>query len=172
MQATKEPLSQRVNVRMIVFWLVMLVLVGYPVYLYVDSTLTGGIRQRGNYTQIDLKAMSSFPFDQTNGVNDDIPQIWRQQSGKKVILYGEMWQPQVASGKISNFELVYSIAKCCFSGPPQIQHFVQAKVVPGQTVEYYDGLVKVTGTLHVNVVKGDGRVRSVYQLEVEGVDPA
>lgn len=166
----KVPLSQRVNVRMIVFWLVMLALVGFPVYLFLDSTLTGGIRQRGDYTQIDLKAMSNFPFDQINGTQQDVPEIWLKQNGKKVILYGEMWQPQVAAGKISNFELCYSIAKCCFSGPPQIQHFVQAKAAPGSNVEYYDGLVKVTGTLHVNVIKSAGRIQSIYQLDVESVE--
>lgn len=168
----KTPLSQRINVRMLVFWVAVLVLIGYPIYLYLDTTLTGGIRQVGDYTQIDLKAMSTFPFDQTSGKIEDVPEVWRKQSGKKVILYGEMWQPKVAAGQISNFELVYSIAKCCFSGPPQIQHFVQAKVPNGnKQVGYYDGIVKVTGTLHVDVKKSDGKVSSVYQLDVESVEP-
>src|SRR5688500_16584988 len=106
----RMPLSSRFNLRMVVFWIVMLALVGYPIYLYLDTSLSGGIRQRGEYTQIDLKAMSSFPFDQVAGTIDDVPEIWRKQDGKKVILYGEMWQPQAAAGKLSNFELVYSIA--------------------------------------------------------------
>jgi len=166
----KVPLRERVNLRMVVFVAAMLMLVGYPVYLGLESTLTGGIRQQGEYALVDLKAMSTFPFDSTNGTIEDVPDKWRALDGKKVILYGEMWQPQAAAGKLGNFELVYSIANCCFSGPPQIQHFVHSKVVPGKTVNYYNGLVKVTGTLRVNVKKSGGQVASVYQLDVEDVE--
>lgn len=165
--AMNASVSRRPTPQMIVFAVVVVFLAGSFAWLFFQPDVRV---QSDGYTRIDLKAMSSFPFDQANGSIEDIPKIWREQNGKQVVLYGEMWQPQVAAGKISNFELVYSIAKCCFSGPPQIQHFVQAKVVPGKTVDYYDGLVKVTGTLRVNVIKGDGRVRSVYQLEVESVE--
>jgi hypothetical protein len=73
--------------------------------------------------------------------------------------------------RISNFDLCYSIAKCCFNGPPQVQHFVKSTVVNGKKVPYYDGLVRVTGTLHVNVKTDElGKVASVYQLDVERVD--
>jgi hypothetical protein len=169
----KPPLSERINVRMIVFAAVVLLLVGYPVYVYVESMVTHGVRDVGNgYKQVDLKAMSSFPFDQSNGTIDDIPQIWRDLDGKKVILYGEMWNPTSAGDKLGTFELVYSIAKCCFNGPPQIQHFVQSKVVDDGKADYYDGLVKVTGTLHVDVKKAGGKVVSVYQLYVDSVEPS
>ena len=168
----KVPLRERVNLRMVVFVAAMLMLVGYPVYLGLESTLTGGIRQQGEYALVDLKAMSTFPFDSTNGTIEDVPDKWRALDGKKVILYGEMWQPQAAAGKLGNFELVYSIANCCFSGPPQIQHFVQASVKPGASqVGYFEGVVKVTGTLRVDVKKTEGKVSSVYQLEVDSVEP-
>jgi hypothetical protein len=47
---------------------------------------------------------------------------------------------------------------------------VQSKSVKGK-VPYYSGLVRVVGTLHVNVQKAGGQVSSVYQLQVESVDP-
>lgn len=170
--AANVPLSERINFRMIGFALVVLLLVGYPAYIYIESIATGGIRHRGDgYVEVDLKAMSSFPFDQVSGRLEDIPQKWRDLDGKKVVLYGEMWSPTFAGPSVDQFELVYSIQKCCFSGPPQIQHFVQSKVVNNAQVPYLSGLVEVTGTLHVDVKQGDGKVLSVYQLDVEEVKP-
>ena len=167
------PLSERINFRMITFAALLLVLVGLPTYWYLDATISGGVKDvGGGYKQVDLKAMSNFIFDQQNGTIEDVPEKWRALDGQKVILYGEMWQPNVAANRISDFELVYSIAKCCFSGPPQVQHFVKANVIEGKQVGFYDGLVKVTGTLHVNVKKAQGKVERVYELDVEDVTPA
>jgi hypothetical protein len=167
----KLPLRERINVRMLVFIGLIALLVGYPIYVLLDAQLSGGVHAAaGGYTEVDLKAMSTFNFDQANGTMDDIPQKWRALDGKKVILHGEMWNAQGAGPTVDAFELVYSIAKCCFSGPPQIQHFVHSKAMPNARVGYYDGTVQVKGTLHVNVKKDSGRVASVYQLDVESVE--
>jgi len=153
---------------MIFFILVVLLLVGYPVYVFLESALTGGIRDRGGYKEVDLKAMSLFHFDQQNGTLDDVPQKWRDLDGQKVKVVGEMWDPYSAGNQVVGFQLVYSIAKCCFSGPPQIQHFVQARVVPGKSVGYYSGPVEVMGTLHVKVTRDElGKITGVYHLDVE-----
>src|SRR5688572_32163901 len=109
--ALKLPMAQRFNLRMVVFWIVMLALVGYPIYLYLDTSLSGGIRQRGEYTQIDLKAMSSFPCDQRAGTIDDVPEIWRKQDGKKVTLYGAMWQTQATTWKRKAFQALSACAE-------------------------------------------------------------
>jgi hypothetical protein len=90
--------------------------------------------------------------------------------GKKVVLYGEMWAPDSASPDLDHFELCYSRAKCCFSGPPLVQHFVKSKAMKG-TVEYDGGLVKVKGILHVNIIPGVEKIASIYQLQVESVEP-
>lgn len=159
------------NARVMVLVLVALALVGFPAYVFIDERLSGGIKDRGDYLEVNLQAMSSFDFDQNVGTIDDVPARWRALDGKRVLLRGEMWQPQVAAGQITEFELVYSIAKCCFSGPPQIQHFVLGRVRPGARVDYYPGLVKVLGTLRVNVETSEGRVTRVYTLDVESVEP-
>jgi hypothetical protein len=169
-------LLDRINFRMIIFAAVVLVLVGFPVYVYLESAITGGIKDVGNgFKEVDLKAMSNFPFDQNRGTIEDIPKKWRELDGQKVVLYGEMWQPfEAGDGRVRSFDLCYSIAKCCFSGPPQVQHFVKANVAPGREVYAYPNLVKVVGVLHVNVVydKDAGKVSQVYQLEVQDVQPA
>lgn len=169
----KPPLSQRINVRMIVFAAVMLLLIGYPTYNYLDVALTGGVKDLGNgYKQVDLKAMSTFPFDQQSGTINDVPPQWRALDGQKVVLYGEMWNDVSAADQLETFELVYSIAKCCLSGPPQIQHFIHSKVIDGGKAQYHPGQVKVTGTLNVEVMRADGQIISVYQLYVDSVEPA
>jgi hypothetical protein len=169
----KEPWTSKVNFRMLAFAGVLLLLIGYPIYVYFDSVVSGGIHDvGGGYKEVDLKAMSVFPFDQINGTIDDVPQKWRALDGKKVVVYGELWAEQSAGDNLTGFQLCYSIAKCCFSGPPQVQHFVDSRVTPGKEVQYYPNQVKVTGTLHVHVKRNDQKVTSVYQMDVDSVDPA
>jgi len=146
-----------------------LFLFGYPIYLYTDALITGGITRRGDLLVVDLKALSSFEMDQDAGTTQDIPLRYRQLDGKRVLLVGQMWDPYVADGKIRIFTLVYSISNCCFNGPPKIQHFIQATVPPGQAVEYSPDFVDVVGTLHVGVESAAGHVQSVYRIDVEKV---
>lgn len=159
------------NFRVIVFVAVILSIFGALGYLWWSVAGTHGIIQKGDAYQVDLKSMSTFPFDQVHGTIEDVPPRYRELDGKKVILIGEMWAPNAASDRLNQFELVYSIAKCCFSGPPQIQHFVQATTKNGP-VPYYSGLVRVTGTLKVEVTKApDGKITGVYHLAVDQVEP-
>ncbi len=169
------PLSSRINLRMVAFACFVLVLIGFPLYWYLDVALSGGVKDAGNgYLQVDLMTMVSFPFDQHNGTVDDVPPKWRQLDGKKVILVGEMAPMQSAAPEIDSFDLVYSVAKCCFTGEPQAQHFIHSKVVGGKKVPYYGGLVKARGTLHVDVRKSaeNGKIDSVFTFDVEDVEPA
>jgi len=147
----------------------VLFLFGYPIYIYTDALITGGITRRGDLLVVDLKALSSFEMDQDTGTTDDIPVRYRQLDGKRVLMTGQMWDPYVADGQIRIFTLVYSISNCCFNGPPKIQHFIQATVPPGQAVEYSSDFVDVVGTLHVGVESAAGHVQSVYRIDVENV---
>jgi hypothetical protein len=169
---TKPSLTERINVRMIIFAAVVLLIVGYPAWVYIDSEISNGIHNAGNgYKSVDLKQMSSFSFDQNVGRLEDIPQKWRDLNGQKVILVGEMWAPNAAGPTTDKFDLCYSIQKCCFSGPPQVQHFVNARPVKGLSPNFNTVLVQVKGTLHVNVKSEEGKIASVYQLDVESVEP-
>lgn len=167
----KVPLSRRINLRLVLFLAVIGAMVGYPVYWFIHEQVTGGIvTTAGGYKEVDLKAMSNFLFDQNNGTNKDVPEKWRALDNQKVVLYGEMWSPRSAGPYVADFQLCYSIAKCCFSGPPQVQHFVHSTSLPNAKLEYYSGLVKVAGILHVNVKREAGKVQSVYQMDVESIE--
>jgi hypothetical protein len=169
--AVKVPLSERINLRMIVFIGVIGFLVGYPIYILIDAQVSGGVKNAANgYKLVDLKAMSTFEFDQTNGTINDIPAKWRDLDGQKVILHGEMWSPSGAGNTVDSFELCYSIAKCCFQGPPLVQHFVHAAPLKGAQLAYYSGQVEVKGILHVKVERDAGKVSRIYSVEAESVD--
>lgn len=169
----KVPFWKRINLRLTVFAAVILVIIGYPMYVYIDSEVSGGIKKgaAGLPTKVDLKAMSSFEFDQVNGQLEDVPKQWRELNGQKVELVGEIAPSTFSTNQLSEFELVYSRQNCCFSGTPQIQHFVQARLRNGVRAPYYSAPVKVQGTLHVDVKSTGGRVSSVYRLDVDSVEP-
>src|SRR5207249_4376754 len=112
--------------------------IGYPVYVLVDAQISGGIKDAGGgYKQVDLKAMSLFTFDQDNGTIKDIPKKWRDLEGQKVILEGELWSPASAGPHGASVQLCYSIAKCCFQGPPQVQHFVNLAPPSNGSIDFY-----------------------------------
>ncbi|HEY1921716.1 MAG TPA: hypothetical protein VGG44_03035 [Tepidisphaeraceae bacterium] len=165
----QKPWWQRVTWRGLMLIATAVFLFGYPSYLYMDSIITGGITRRGDLMVVDLKAMSSFEMDQDVGTNEDVPQRYRQLDGKRVLLTGQIYDPDVADGNIHTFTLVYSIANCCFNGPPKVQHFVAASVIPGHEARYSSDLVDVVGTLHVGVQSAAGHVQSVYRIDVEKV---
>lgn len=171
----KRPLRERINARIVVFAALVALAIGYPVYVYIESMWTGGIRDLPDgVKKVDLKMMSSFVFDQSAGTIDDVPQRFRELDGQKVLLEGEMVPPTLTSrGGAANFELVYSVTDCCYSGVPQIQHFVQCRLPPGQQVPYVGGLVRVLGTLHVKVTRDPetGAINGVYHVDVDGFEP-
>ena len=170
--AVKVPLGERVNLRMLVFIAVIGFLVGYPIYILIDAQMSGGVKNAANgYKLVDLKAMSTFEFDQTNGTITDIPKKWRELDGQKVIMRGEMWDSRGAGPNVETFELCYSIAKCCFSGPPLVQHFIHATPVRNAQLAYYSGQVEVKGILHVKVEHDAGKVSRIYSVEAQSVDP-
>ncbi len=172
-QAAHLPLSERFNFRLWIFVAVFAVLLGYPLYLYLDSTLTGGIKNRGGYFDVDLKQMSSFAFDQENGRTTDVPPRWRELQGKRVMLRGEIAPSGLSARGVDHFfEMVYSVQKCCFSGPPQIQHFIQVTAPPTANINVTsEGEVAVIGTLNVEVTRDPetGKINGVYHVRAEDV---
>jgi hypothetical protein len=161
-----------VNFRLIFLLAVLCAPVVWLMWVFTSSAMSGGVVDRGDYLEVDLKWISSFEMDPANATDQSVPKQFRDLDGKRVLLVGEMYKPNVANGSIADFDLVYSISKCCVTSSPKIQHFVQSAVVPGKSVGYYNGLVKAIGKLHVGVQKQGGRVSSVYRFDVESVDPS
>jgi hypothetical protein len=177
--AVKLPLSERINFRVIIFAAVILFLLGWPVYTFLSESLTHGIHDRGSYKEVDLKAMGNFIFDENAGKITDVPAEYRKLDGQKVLLQGEIYDLQEAGPGIHDFQVVYSIAKCCFNGPPKVQERVFATATKNAKVKYEYGVYhKVLGTLHVTTKRStlstgeQGPVIEVYHLDVDSVEPA
>jgi hypothetical protein len=170
--ARKKPINWSLITRVGALAVVVLGALGYVLWNFTEMAITHGIKDvGGGYSEVDLKAMSVFDFDQNNGTVNDVPKMWREMDGKKVVCFGEMWDARNAGRFVGQFQLCYSIAKCCFNGPPQVQHFVQCTPVANANLEYISGLVKVKGTLHVNVTRDETKVSHVYWMDVESIEP-
>lgn len=164
------------NFRLLGFIAIFALLLGYPLYIYLDSMLSGGIKQEGDYTRVDLKAMSTFTMDQKTGTVNDVPERFRKLDGKKVILTGEIAPGGFeARGLDQYFQLVYSVQKCCYSGKPLIQHFIQASVPPEnyKNININSAEVEVRGVLTIRVTP-EGKspnddISGIYHLKVESI---
>ena len=153
----------------------VLFFVGFALWETFNLVWRGGVVNKGDYFEVNLQSMGNFEMDQRMGTLQDIPERYRNLDGKKVLLQGEVAPADFSAGRGSAFELWYSVAKCCFGGPPKVQHFVKCRVDKGgkPLPEWiYAGQVKVFGTLHVKVQKEGELIKSVYQLDIERIEPA
>ncbi len=164
-----RPRRRSINWRIWIFAIAVLMIPAGIGYIYLSDALSGGIHNRGDYYEVDLKHLGFFEFDPLKGTSDSIPKEFRELDGQRVLLRGEMWSAE-SSQQGQDFQLVYSIAKCCFGGPPKVQERVFAHA-PNE-VQIYGGMVDVIGRIHVKVERDEtGIVRSVYRLDVEHVKP-
>jgi hypothetical protein len=170
--APKRSWWSRLNFRVVIFCAVIGTLVIVPTYIWLDELITGGVHPHGTYTEVDLKAMSTFDMDQTNGTLQDVPARFRALEGKEVLMIGEMWVPNFAGeDDLNGFTLVYSRAKCCYGGPPLPQCAVDATVIQGKHAIYTDLPVKVWGKLHLEVTRAPGGlITAVYHVVVEKLE--
>lgn len=173
--AVKTPPRQRFNFRLLAFLGLVSLPFLYFGYVFVDQAMTGGIVLRGDYSEVDLKSMGNFSFDDQRSTLSDVPAQFRQLDGKRVQLTGLMWTGGSAGQDVDRFELVYSLQQCCFNGPPRVQERVFVNVPPALTVKNYtwQGPIRVLGKLKVDVQRSDtGITTSVYELQAEKVVPA
>ena len=172
-----KPLSQRINwsmaVRVGVVVALVCALVGYALKVTYESVIQGGVVSAGDHYRVELKQLSNFEMDQSLGTVADVPERFRNLDGKKVVLEGEVAPGGISAGDtVKRFSLCYSVAKCCFGGPPKIQHFV-ACAANGRPMPNYDsaGPVRVYGTLHIKVLKSDAdKIDSIFQMDVEHIE--
>lgn len=165
-------LRERLNFRVLIFVGIFALLLGWPLYLYLDESLSGGLKDRGSFYEVNLKAMSDFRFDQDAGTIEDVPKKWRDLNNKTILIEGEIAPGGFDSLRArGQFDLVYSVQNCCFSGPPQIQHFVKITVPANASFAVEGGAVRVKGKLSVDVTRDPetGKINGVYRVLAENV---
>lgn len=166
----KPRLRQRINFRLILFLAVVCVPCAWIGYIFANEYLTHGIHKHEGYVDVNLKQLGQFPFDKENGQLTDVPKEFRELDGKRVELKGKMYAGFSAYSKVSSFEFVYDVNKCCFGGPPQVQErvFVHSSQ-PVPLYGMYD-LVDIVGNLHVRLKReAGGVITSVYDLDLESL---
>jgi len=123
------------------------------------------------YTDVDLKALGSFAFNQTTGQTNDIPRCWRDLDGRRVSLNGFMFGPMNAGPGANAYQLVYDSHPSHFK-PPLVQERVYATEPVAMSVYAPSDPVKVDGVLHVGVQRDAwGQMRSIFRMDVESVTP-
>jgi hypothetical protein len=168
----KPPHEERINYRLIGLSAVVLFLIGYPVYQYVDAARNHGVKKVGDLNVVDLKALGNFPFDDKNGTIADVPPMYRELDSKKVVLEGFPYLTKYSDEEVPQFELVYNISKCCFGGPPKVQERVYVHTRDGSSVPaYFYKFASIEGTLHVQLKKEAGLVTRLYDLDIDKISP-
>jgi hypothetical protein len=174
------PAGQRTNWSMIlrvgVVSVLLLGLVGYAMKVTYESVILKGVVNKGDYFQVELKAMSNFDMDPRLGSVEDVGPEFRRLDGKKVLLVGQVAPTGFSAGpKVDRFQICYSVATCCLSGTPKAQHFVSCRAPAGKLLENYESStnVQVLGTLHIRVIKDKdgGSISSIFQMDVDRVEP-
>jgi|SRR5688572_12469756 len=172
---TKRPVNWAMITRVGLVVGLVVFFVGFALYETFNLVWRGGVIDKGNYFEVDLKSMSNFEMDQRSGTLADVPERYRKLDGKKVLLQGEVAPADFTLGRGSDFLLCYSVAKCCFGGPPKVQHFVSCRVskdYQGKRLPewMWNGQIKVFGTMHVKMKKEGDLTTSIYQLDVERIE--
>lgn len=162
------PARQGVNYRLVLF----IAVVGLPLlgisWLTLQGILNKGVSWHGDYAEVNLKALGNFPFNESIGTRDDVPARWRELDGKKVELKGFMFSPQSAGDRGNEFQFVYNVQKCCFSGPPLVQERVYCHSRADVPIYSVTDFSRVVGILHVRVVRDkSGAIHSVFDLDVQ-----
>jgi hypothetical protein len=169
--ATKS--SKGINFRLVGFIAVVCLPVAWMTYTFIKLSVSSGIEQVGDYKQVDLKALGNFPFDDMFDTDQAVPEVYRKLDGQKVLLIGRMYVDFTAEPTVDRFQLVYNIANCCFNGPPRVQERVFAHVPAGSNkkMPVYSDMTEVYGTLHVKAQRENGRVISLFDMDVEKMRP-
>lgn len=173
---TEKPVKKRggINLRAVIFAAVLVVPIGWMAWTYITLTVSKGIEQTSrygtSYKTVDLKSLGNFAFNDKVDTEQQVPPEYRALDGKKLLLSGQMFARDGAM-RSNGFELVYSIQNCCFNGPPRVQERVYAKAPEGKMVPILGGLVDVYGTLHVRAQRDGDTVMSLYDLDVERLEP-
>lgn len=151
------------------YWIIMILFLTILFPVIVGVSVVPYRLHPLQYRRVNLKALGSFNFDQTNGTIDDVPAAFRQLDGQRVILQGFMWSPNAAP-RVDRFQIVYNIQRGDHR-LPLVQERVFASTPPGKTVPYVGDYMQFGGVFHVKVEKEDGVIVSVFKLDIDSANP-
>lgn len=111
---------------------------------------------------LPLPAFGAFEYKEKMKLPDEVLR-W---SGRRVRATGFM-NPTSQARNLTTFLLVKDRASCCFGKRPQINHYLEVKLKPGQKADYSTDPVTVEG-----VFTADDRWDGDWQLGLYWMDAA
>ena len=101
-----------------------------------------------------------------------IPERIRAADGKVVSVDGFMIPLEFNGKKVCKFILAMNQNTCCFGGNPQIHEFIIVSVAGAGVNDEMDIPLRVRGVLHVSVIRSQGKLSGIYQLDSQSVNYA
>lgn len=117
---------------------------------------------QGETLELTLHELGNFEFEEDN--DSSIPEDVRALSGSKIKVEGQML-PLDQAGRVTRFILVNDLMSCCYGTAPKLQNIAYVKMPAEKWVEPTVERIAVVGTLKINVVRDDGFVRSIFEIE-------
>jgi hypothetical protein len=114
----------------------------YQSYMYKTEVPDG--YQRISFTN-DISRKGFVVVDGRMDLHDDVKALL----GKDLFLKGFIYPPPQQEG-LHEFLLVKDSGTCCFGGQPRPQDMIGVVMDGDQTIDYYNGMVAVAGTLQLN----------------------
>lgn len=114
----------------------------YQTYVYKTEVPDG--YQRISFTN-DISRKGFVVVDGQMGLHDDVKALL----GKNLFLKGFIYPPPQPQG-LHEFLLVKDSGTCCFGGQPKPQDMIGVVMEGDKTIDYYNGMVAVAGTLQIN----------------------
>jgi hypothetical protein len=92
-----------------------------------------------------FQTLGAFEYKDKMKLPDDVSR-W---NGKRVTATGYM-NPTSQARSLTSFLLVKDRSSCCFGKRPQINHYIEVKLKPGETADYSTDAVAIRGVLKVD----------------------
>jgi hypothetical protein len=126
--------------------------------------------QERPYHAIDLRTLRNFEFNEQTGTQTDVPEPIRKLDGKPVSVMGMMWSLQSTGPAVSQFQLVYNPQE---RRVPRVHERIFVRGNRGDSIKFYDEVVRVRGTLHVHIRRNDqGTAVEVFTITDPMIDIA
>jgi hypothetical protein len=164
-----------VNARMVVFCAIVLLLIAWPFYSYLTARMNHGIRDRGDYKEVDLAQLGDFEFDQGTGTIANVPARFRALDGQKVLIRGKVFNPQPSEDGMVSFQIVSANADN--RRPPHVQERVFGTVPASQFKQDLSAnSYKALGTMHIVLKQGrygegETGVVEIFHIQAQSVQP-
>lgn len=131
--------------------------VAWQRYQYLHEVPAGYART--SFTE-DISRKAFVTIDGQTGVSPEVQQL----VDKPVFLKGFMYPTNQMHG-LDSFVLVKDSGTCCFGGEPAVQDMIGVVMEPGQTVDYYQGRVSVSGVFELNTHYTGQKLEPIFLMK-------